>query len=147
MSGFELLAVFAACGLVGGAAKSIFGGAGVIFPKTENGIWLPGFIGTVLAGALAAALSWALYGPFADAIAIGSKKGAETIEYTASFAELAGAVLVGFAGAQWIKSESDKRLNKATAVEVAKKTASNDVSTGIDNATPRDALALARTAK
>lgn len=124
----------------------MFGGTGVVLPKTENGVWLPGFVGTVIAGPLAAALSWALYGPFANALAIGSKKGAEAIEYTASFAELAGAVLVGFAGAQWISAESDKRLSKATAVEVAEKQPNANLATAIANGTPRSALQLAKDA-
>jgi hypothetical protein len=146
LSGWLLLGAFAGCGLVGGVGKALFGGAGVVRPKTENGIWLPGVVGTVLAGALAASLSWALYGPFADALAIGSKKGAEAAEYSASFSELAGAVLVGFAGAQWIRSESDKRLTKAAAVEVATKKADQGLADAIADATPREALQLATNA-
>jgi hypothetical protein len=146
MTGWELLGVFAACGLVGGVAKAVFGGAGVVLPKTENGVWMPGAVGTILAGPLAAALSWALYGPLADALAVGSDTGAETIKYTASFAELAGAVLVGFAGAQWINAESDKRLSKAAAVEAAKKEGNPELSTAMANASPREALQMAMSA-
>src|SRR3954462_13881788 len=120
MTGWHLLGWFALCGLAGGVGKALLAGGGVAFPKTESGVWLPGFVGTVLAGPIAAALSWALYGPLADALAIGSAEGAKAVTYSATFAELAGAFLVGFAGSQWISAESDKRLSKAAAVEAAK---------------------------
>jgi hypothetical protein len=138
--------MFALMGFIGGLAKALIGGNGVVLPKTEGGVWVPGFIGTLVAGPLAAALSWALYGPLAKALAIGSDKGAEAIKYTASFSELAGGVLVGFAGAQWITAESDKRLAKATAAEVATKAANPELATALANATPVEALALAQAA-
>jgi hypothetical protein len=144
MKGWELAGYFALCGLAGGIARALLGGSGVVLPKTENGIWLPGFVGSVIAGPLAAVVSWALYGPFANALAIGSKTGAAKLEYTASFAELGGAFLVGFAGSQWLNSESDKRLSKAAAVEAAKKNPNVDLAGKIATSSPREALQAVR---
>ena len=147
MTGWEALGVIAVCGLVGALGKALIGGVGVPLPRrmtTPDGpVWAPGFIGILFAGPRATALSWALYGPIADALAIGSEDGAERIEYTLSWSELGGAVLVGYAGARWISAEADKALNKATATTAARAPADPELAETIKEATPEEALDVA----
>jgi len=112
----------------------------------EGSVAQPGIIGTLLAGAMASGLSWLLYGPAANAVVIGVKAGGTTVEYGATGSELALAVLIGFSGSQWLKSEADKRLSKATAVAAAKAPQSQGLAEVIRSGSPVAALEEARDA-
>ena len=54
-----ILWVIVACGAAGGFVNVFIGDSGLHFPKIENGVFLPGFIGIVLIGMAAALGSWA----------------------------------------------------------------------------------------
>lgn len=87
------------------------------------GIWRPGYIGNILIGAVAAIVSWGLYGPFSAAYLFGTSPVPETTpqKFGLTLSAFVGAVLVGVGGAKWLSDEVDKRLLKAAASEAAKK--------------------------
>jgi hypothetical protein len=95
-----------------------------MLPQFRRAIWCPGFISNIIVGAFAAFASWAFYGSGAGvqlgrAAAEHTVKGiAERTEISLTFSALAGAFLVGVAGAKWITNEVDKRLLKES-VKVA----------------------------
>jgi len=74
---------------------------------------VPGFVTTVLGGVVAALVSWGLYGSGAGVeLAKSASAGSPRAEISLTFSALAGALLVGVAGARWITNEVDKRLLK-----------------------------------
>ncbi len=104
-------------GALGGVANALLTDNGFILPRLKHKIWCPGFISNVLLGGFSAFASWAFYGSGA------SVELAQVTEQTAislKFSALAGAFLVGVAGARWLTNEVDKRLLKESIVEVAK---------------------------
>ena len=125
-------------GLVGGLINALISDNGFAMPTcfTENGvgIWRPGYIGNMLIGGVAAAISWGLYGP-AGAVALivdripassaaanvgGATKEAEPAPMVVlTMAGLVGGVLVGVGGARWLSNEVDKSLLRAAASEAA----------------------------
>jgi hypothetical protein len=102
-------------GGLGGLVNAILSDNGFVTPKWRHDVWCPGFFSNILLGAVAAFISWALYGSGAG-VDIG-----ETTERTLislRFSALAGAFVVGIAGAKWLTSEVDKKLLKES-VKVA----------------------------
>jgi hypothetical protein len=112
-----LLAVVFAAGAVGGVVNAVTSENGFVLPRRElvNGIWVwrPGFLLNVFVGGVAGAVSWGLYGPFATQYVIGGPGINADIGLT--LAALAGAVLVGVAGARWLTSEAEKKVLRALA--------------------------------
>jgi hypothetical protein len=86
-----------------------------MLPRSTRQIWCPGFLSNVLIGAFAAFASWAFYGSGAGVDLADSTTRAEI---SLRFSALAGAFLVGVAGAKWITNEVDKKLLKES-VKVA----------------------------
>jgi hypothetical protein len=72
-------------------------------------VWCPGAISNILIGAFAAFASWSFYGSGA---AIDLAAQSERAVLSLRFSALAGAFLVGVAGAKWITNEVDKQLLK-----------------------------------
>jgi hypothetical protein len=152
MTTLEGIGVVAGLGLAGGVGKAIIGATDVVLPCTEDTghgkVWHPGLVGTLLAGVLAALLSWLLYGPVANMTIIGGTHRPNDIGLSA--AEIAGALLVGYAGAQWLNAESDKRLAqhaaegaKDAAAILATKPPDPALAGQIAGASPRETLNLA----
>jgi hypothetical protein len=102
-------------GAVGGVVNALLTDNGFILPRKESTIWCPGFISNVLIGAVSAFSSWAFYGSGAS---VELAQLTERSQISLRFSALAGAFLVGVAGAKWITSEVDKRLLKES-VKVA----------------------------
>lgn len=100
---------------MGGVVNALLNDNGFTLPSRRRGVLCPGFLGNVLVGAFAAFASWAFYGSGAG-IDLGS--GGLRTGITLRFSALAGAFLVGVAGAKWIANESDKQLLKES-VKVA----------------------------
>jgi hypothetical protein len=103
-------------GALGGLVNALMTDNGFLLPQMRRGIWCPGALSTVLIGGFAAFASWAFYGSGA-----GVELGILTTERTAislRFSALAGAFLVGVAGAKWVTNEVDKQLLKES-VKVA----------------------------
>ncbi len=115
-----ILITIAAAGGVGGVVNALMSDNGFVLPKSAssgNGkILRPGFLGNILIGAVAAVISWGLYGPFADFAVIGAGD-ARAVMLT--LAALVGALLVGVGGARWLTNEVDKTLLRAAASRAA----------------------------
>jgi hypothetical protein len=107
-----LISIF---GGLGGVVNALLSDNGFALPRKESGVWCPGAISNILIGAFAAFSSWSFYGSGA-AIELADKSLRAVISLR--FSALAGAFLVGVAGAKWITNEVDKRLLKES-VKVA----------------------------
>jgi len=106
--------VVLACGVAGGFVNVFIGDSGLHLPKVENGVWRPGYVGTVFVGIIAALGSWATA---KSAVLFGG--GQLPVSFTTG--DLANALAVGFGGAKWWKSETEKDvLQKAAAVAAGK---------------------------
>jgi hypothetical protein len=88
-----------------------------------NVIFSPGFIGNMLTGAVAASVSWLLYGPLSQ-IQIGTAPGTQTM----MVATLGGAVLIGMVGSAWLINAVGKNLFQAAAYHAASAPSSPDAS-------------------
>jgi len=101
---------------------------GFVFPQIHTGIWCPGFVANVLVGAFAAFASWSFYGSGAGVeVAARVADGAERAIISLTFSALAGAFLVGVAGAKWITNEVDKKLLKESVKVAGPKKLSTEV--------------------
>jgi hypothetical protein len=120
MTIWSILGFVFAAGAVGGVVNALLTDNGFILPSSEptdsTTILRPGILGNVLVGAIAATVSWGLYGPFANAVVAPSS---QTPMSTLTLAALVGAILVGISGARWLTNEVDKKLLKATASAAA----------------------------
>ncbi len=105
-------------GALGGVTNALLTDNGFILPRLKVRIWCPGFISNVLIGAFSAFASWAFYG---SGSSIELTKITEQTAISLRFSALAGAFLVGVAGARWVTNEVDKSLLKESIVEAAKK--------------------------
>ena len=103
----------------GGVVNALITDNAFILPQSKRAIWCPGFLTNVLIGAFAAFASWALYGSGVGIeLAKQAAQNAPRNEISLTFGALAGAFLVGVAGAKWITNEVDKKLLKES-VKVA----------------------------
>ena len=142
---FPLLAIFAA-GAIGGLANLLLAGDGFHLPKYDppTGIYLPGFLGNIAIGGIAAVVSWGLYGPFSSTVIIGAGRLDGHDDPSVTLASRVGAILVGTGGARWLASEVDKRLFRSAAAEAAAKPQDADASKVIAASSGIQALAVVR---
>jgi hypothetical protein len=98
-------------GALGGVVNALLSDNGFVLPRFESKIWCPGFFANILVGAFAAFSSWAFYGSGAS---VDLAQMSERTQISLRFSALAGAFLVGVAGARWITNEVDKQLLKET---------------------------------
>lgn len=142
------LAIVFAAGLVGGAINALMSDNGFAFPRGEVSsgvtIYRPGFIGNMLLGAVAACISWGLYGPFADRyFAGGPALPANATPVGVGVSALMGAVLIGVGGARWLTNEVDKKLLRAAGTEAAQAKATGGLAKAFAAASPAQALKMA----
>ena len=104
-------------GGIGGIVNAFLSDNGFVVPKWKRGVWCPGMITNVLLGAAASFFSWALSGSGAG-VEFGPIGARAAMSFR--FSALAGAFVVGIAGAKWLTSEVDKKL-LAESVKVAGK--------------------------
>jgi len=124
-------------GAIGGVVNALMSDNGFMLPRREGAVWCPGAISNILVGAFAAFASWAFYGSGAS---IELAQVTTRTEISLRFSALAGAFLVGVAGARWITNEVDKRLLKESVKVAARKAApSEDLATMIAGS-PRQVL-------
>src|SRR4051812_11167068 len=75
MSIWILLLVIALAGAIGGIVNALLTDNGFLLPRTEVSdqikIVRPGFLGNIIISAVAAAISWGLYGPFNITVVLG----------------------------------------------------------------------------
>jgi hypothetical protein len=150
MSVSILLLIVCVAGAVGGIVNALMTDNGFIMPSkaaaSSGSILRPGFIGNALIGAVAAGISWGLYGPLSGMFIFGD--GATLSKNVAgalgiSLASLVGAVLVGVGGARWLTNEVDKNLLKAAASKAASSQADATAAQKIALASPVRALDIA----
>ena len=103
-------------GAIGGVVNAFLSDNGFALPRKVSGVWCPGAISNILVGAMAAFSSWAFYGSGAAVELAGEQSMRNLISLR--FSALAGAFLVGVAGAKWITDEVGKRFYKES-VKVA----------------------------
>jgi hypothetical protein len=97
-------------GALGGAVNALISDNGFVLPTVRRAIWCPGFLANILIGAFAAFASWSFYGSGAG-VELGIINEPRAV-LSLKFSALAGAFLVGVAGAKWITNEVDKKLLK-----------------------------------
>jgi hypothetical protein len=131
------LIIVIVAGAAGGFVNVFIGDSGLHLPHTDNATqtFQPGFLATVLIGALAALGSWGM----TKAIVL---SGAAP---TASFstADIANALLIGFGGAKWFKSETEKDVLQRAAAVAASKQPDPTAAATIATASPHEALVAA----
>ncbi|MFL5657496.1 MAG: hypothetical protein ACJ8CB_25355 [Ktedonobacteraceae bacterium] len=141
MSMWSLLGIVIVAGAVGGIINSLINDKGFQLPQVValNGssILVPGFIGNIITGAVAAGVSWTLYGPL-------SQMTLETSTGTVVLATLGGAVLTGAAGSGWLTNAVSKRVLQAAAVNAAQAPSSPESAQRIATASPLKALEVAK---
>jgi hypothetical protein len=104
---WECVALISISGSLGGVVNALLSDNGFILPTKVKDIWCPGFVSNVMIGTFSAFASWSFYGSGAGLDI--SSAGART-QISLTFSALAGAFMVGVAGARWITNEVDKRL-------------------------------------
>jgi hypothetical protein len=98
---------------------------------------VPGAVSNVLIGGFAAFSSWSFYGSGASVeLANASTRAVTSLRFSA----LAGAFLVGVAGAKWITNEVHKRLLTESVKVAVKKTFQEDQSEHLTEGSPRQVL-------
>jgi hypothetical protein len=142
---WQIIGVVFLAGGIGGVINALLTDNGFIIPKYEdasgNKIWRPGVVGNVLIGAVAAVISWGLYGPFGDFVILPKPSTGDPNIKVAAFV---GAILVGVAGAKWLSNEVDKKLLKAAASAAAAGQPSADAPAQMMAVSPANALKIAQ---
>jgi predicted MFS family arabinose efflux permease len=149
-----LLLVIGIAGAIGGAVNALLSDNGFLLPKSETTsagetILRPGFLGNVLTGAVAAVISWGLYGPLSAYVVLGTAQALSSNSppdaVGLSLSALVGAVLVGVGGARWLSGQVDKNLLRAAVAEAASKDSHRHAAAGIATASPAKTLSIAKT--
>jgi hypothetical protein len=133
----DLIAV-AVCGALGGFANVFIGDSGLHLPTIDQGIFRPGYIGVVFVGLIAAVGAWlATQG----SVLVGGLTLSPPV--TLRLSELSTAIVVGFGGARWFKSETETTIFRKTAAVAASKAADSDAAATIAAGSPIQALTAA----
>lgn len=145
---WSIIGIVFLAGGAGGVVNALMTDNGFILPKYEdasgNKIWRPGVVGNVLIGAVAAVISWGLYGPFGDFVILPASGTGDSNIPNIKVAAFVGAVLVGVAGAKWLSNEVDKKLLKAAASAAASGNPSADAPAKMMAVSPAGALRIAQ---
>ena len=135
-------------GAVGGIINAIISDNGFVVPREEtiNNVCIvrPGIAGNVLVGAVAAFISWGLYGSYSGALIFSSSGGLGMSELNLTLSSVAGAILIGMGGARWLTNEVDKSLLKTAAVTAAVSRPSSEDSQRMVVATPSQTFNIAK---
>ena len=152
MSLWILLLIVCAAGGIGGIVNALMTDNGFVLPCVEEvgggaKIVRPGALVNIFIGAVAAGVSWGLYGPLASYVIAGTQgvlNQNPTIGVGLTLASLVGAVLIGIGGARWLTNEVDKNLLRAAASQAASGKPSQEASQNIALAKPAQALFIAK---
>jgi hypothetical protein len=135
-------------GAVGGIINAIISDNGFVVPREEtiNNVCIvrPGIAGNVLVGAVAAFISWGLYGSYSGALIFSSSGSLGMSELNLTLSSVAGAILIGMGGARWLTNEVDKSLLKTAAVTAAVSRPSSEDSQRMVVATPSQTFNIAK---
>lgn len=128
-----MLLLICIAGAIGGFVNALLTD-GLIKPyKEQNGeirIYQPGYIGNIVTGAIAAGVSWGLYGPVASFFIFNASNQEVVHQGMAglTLSSFVGAVLVGVGGAKWLTNEAEKKILKQVVVSAERRaSASGDV--------------------
>ena len=151
MTIWGLAGVIAVAGALGGVAAALLSeDKGFVLPKkidnaSSGTIYRPGFVGLIFVGALAAVVSWGLYGPLANANIVGGEQTGKPArhDYGLTLAGLSGAIVVGLGGSKWLSSQVDKTLLKDAAVTAAARKPDTAKSRAMRKARPSELVRLA----
>ena len=139
-----LLVIVCCAGAVGGLVNALLSDNGFLLPCKQEvdqlRILRPGFLGNMLIGTVAAALSWGLYGPLSMAPIFSNLPATQSLTLSA----LVGAALVGTGGARWVTNEIDKKLLTVAASKAAAAQPAPDAAQRIIAASPAQTLAIAQ---
>jgi hypothetical protein len=109
MSIWALLGVVVAAGALGGAINALMTDNGFRLPKWDEvggaRIWRPGWIANVVVGLSAAAVSWGLYGPYANDVLVGTQSSTTPQNFILTLSSVVGAFLVGIGGSRYLTSQ------------------------------------------
>ncbi len=135
-------------GGIGGVVNALLSDNGFLMPRKEQvdqaTIVRPGFLANVLIGAIAAVISWGLYGPFAMVPLIGELPSSEDQPLAnLTLSGICGAILVGIAGARWLTNEVDKTLLKVAASKAAGAKSNSNAAQQMALVSPASALSIA----
>ena len=143
-----MLGIICIAGAIGGIINALLTDQGFVKPYKQRNegvkIYRPGFLGNILTGAIAAGISWGLYGPLASHVILGlsaTTSGPPATGLTLS--SLVGAVLIGVGGARWLTNEADKNLLRTAASRAASAKPSADAAERIAFASPAEAVEIA----
>jgi hypothetical protein len=131
-----VIVIVLVAGAAGGFVNVFIGDNGLHLPKLEHGVWRPGYLGTVFVGTIAAIASWATV---KSVVLLGADAQAVSL----STGDLANALAVGFGGAKWWKSETEKDVLQRTAAVAASKNADPSAASEIAVNNPFEALSTA----
>jgi len=147
----ELLIVIFLAGSVGGVVNALMSDNGFVLPRSERSggvtIIRPGYIGNIIMGGVAAAISWGLYGPLASYFIMGTPGALAhnpTQDLGLTLSSFVGAALVGVGGARWLTNEVDKNLLRVAASNAAAAQPKPEVSAQIALASPAQAFSIAK---
>jgi hypothetical protein len=122
-------------GLVGGLANAYMTDKGFHLPSKEGNLLLPGFLGNMFIGGIAAVVLWGLYSAFGQEPV--------TSSYTPTLAEIIGGLVSGAGGARLLTNEIEKQALRQTAVSVARAMPNLDLAQKIATQRPVEALRAA----
>ena len=145
----EVIVIILFSGALGGIINALVSDNGFIRPREESlenvRILRPGFLGNMLIGAVAAFISWGLYGAFSGVMVYNSSNGiALSSEIGLTISAISGAILIGIGGARWLTNEVDKSLLRTAAATAAASRTSFEDSQRISIATPAQAFNIAK---
>jgi len=149
---WQVGAVVSVAGAVGGVVSAVLSeDRGFVWPRVLRvpdgcSVLRPGFLGHILVGAVAAGISWGLYGPLTDEAVLGYNADGTlpSDRFGVTAAALAAAAGVGTGGARWLGTYVDKRLLQVTAATAAAKAADAGAAERLAVAAPTAALEIAR---
>src|SRR5579859_338508 len=137
-----LLAIICVTGAIGGLINALLSDNGFLLPCKQEvnqlRILRPGFLGNMVIGMVAAAISWGLYGPLSTMPIFSALPAAQSL----TLSSLVGAALVGIGGARWVTNEIDKKLLTAAASKAAAAPSTPEAAQQIIAASPAQVLAI-----
>jgi hypothetical protein len=137
---YHVIGLIVLMGSLGSLVSAFVGDSGWHLPMMDHGIFRPGYLGNMLVGALAALASWGMQ---KAALLIGGP----VVPLTFSTADMANAIVIGFGGASWFKSQLEKGILQKAAVVAASKPGDPDAATQIAASSPMEALKAATNMK
>ena len=114
MEPWQLMALVASLGAVGGLVNCAISGEFVL-PKLKDGVWRPGWVGNVLVGAVAAFVVTGTNGQLAGV----ELPPPEGTTLSASWAQIAGAIVIGLGGGNILTNMAARRADQISKDNLA----------------------------